>query len=134
MVIVDATAVHLDYLDSVNKADLDRIRGMFHPEYTYTGADGVEKRGPEAGVAQVQGFVTAFPGLTLTANHRHVCGDVSIIEATARGTHTAALAIKHTPTRRIFKSRMVCSSRVLKLTSRKPVCISTKLHKTVRRN
>jgi steroid delta-isomerase-like uncharacterized protein len=91
MVIVDATAVHLDYLDSVNKADLDRIRGMFHPEYTYTGPDGVEKRGPEAGVAQVQGFVTAFPGLTLTANHRHVCGDVSIMEATARGTHTAAL-------------------------------------------
>jgi steroid delta-isomerase-like uncharacterized protein len=91
MVIVDATAMHLDYLDRVNHADLGRIRAMFHKDYTYTGADGVEQRGPEAGVAQVQGFVTAFPGLTLTANHRHVVGDVSIIEATARGTHTAAL-------------------------------------------
>src|SRR6202035_3597291 len=90
-VVADAVAIHVDYLESVNQHDLGRIRGMYHQDYTYTGADGVEQQGPEAGVAQVRGFVEAFPDLRLTARHTHACGAVSIVEATARGTHQAPL-------------------------------------------
>src|SRR5919201_6289570 len=57
----DSTAIHLDYFECVNKRDLDRIRALFHDDYTYTGADGVEQRGLEAGLAQLQGFPRRVP-------------------------------------------------------------------------
>jgi steroid delta-isomerase-like uncharacterized protein len=91
MIATDSATAHLDYLECVNKRDLTRIRALLHDDYTYTGADGIEQRGPEAGIAQVQGFISAFPDLTLTAEQKHAFGSVSVIEATARGTHQAPL-------------------------------------------
>jgi steroid delta-isomerase-like uncharacterized protein len=89
--MADAAAVHRAYLDAVNRHDLAGVRGMFHPDYTYRGADGVEHRGPDAGVAQVQGFLAAFPDLRLDPGPHHACGDVSVLEVTARGTHRGDL-------------------------------------------
>ena len=89
--MADAAAIHLAYLEAVNDHDLTKVRELFHPDYTYLGADGVEQQGREAGVAQVAGFLTAFPDLRLDLDHRHACGEVSVLEATARGTHRADL-------------------------------------------
>src|SRR5207253_109781 len=76
-VMADATSIHLAYLEAVNQHDLARIRALFHPDYTYLGADGVEHQGPDAGVAQVEGFVTAFPDLRIDVAHQHACAEAS---------------------------------------------------------
>jgi steroid delta-isomerase-like uncharacterized protein len=89
--MADANSVHAAYLEAVNDHDLASVRELFHPDYTYLGADGVEHQGPEAGVAQVEGFVTAFPDLRIELTHQHSCGDVSVLEGTVRGTHRADL-------------------------------------------
>jgi steroid delta-isomerase-like uncharacterized protein len=89
--MADAAAIHLEMLDLVNRRDIARFREMLHPDYTYTGADGVELQGPDAGVAQVEGFVNAFPDLRLDLTHHYPCGDVSVIEFRGRGTHQAEL-------------------------------------------
>jgi steroid delta-isomerase-like uncharacterized protein len=91
-VMADAAAIHLEMLEAVNRHDVNRFRELLHADYTYLGTDGVEHQGPEAGVAQVEPFVTAFPDLRLGLDHHHSCGDVSVIEFTARGTHKAELA------------------------------------------
>jgi steroid delta-isomerase-like uncharacterized protein len=89
--MADAASIHLAYLEAVNRHDLARIGELFHPDYTYLGADGVEHQGPDAGVAQVEGFVTAFPDLRIELSHHHACGEASVLEGTVRGTHTADL-------------------------------------------
>jgi hypothetical protein len=85
--MADATSIHREYLEAVNQHDLARIRQLFHPDYTYLGADGVEQQGPEAGVAQIEGFVTAFPDLRIDLSHLLACGESSVLEGTLRGTH-----------------------------------------------
>jgi steroid delta-isomerase-like uncharacterized protein len=89
--MADAAGIHVEMLECVNKRDLARFRELLHPDYTYTGADGVEHEGPDAGVGVVETFTTAFPDLILNLNQHHSCGEVSVIEFTARGTHHAAL-------------------------------------------
>lgn len=89
--MADSVAIHLEALENINKRDLAAFRAMLHPDYTYTGPDGVELKGPEAGIAEVEGILAGFPDVRLTVNHHHQCGDVSVIEFIARGTHTGPL-------------------------------------------
>jgi steroid delta-isomerase-like uncharacterized protein len=89
--MADAAAIAAEMLEKVNTRDIDGFRELLHPDYTYQGADGVEIKGPDVGVAVVQTFTTAFPDLRLTLTHQHTDGDVSIIEFTATGTHEAEL-------------------------------------------
>jgi steroid delta-isomerase-like uncharacterized protein len=89
--MADAAAIHLEYLESVNKHDLERIRELLHEGYTYLGADGVQQEGPDAGVALVEGYLIAFPDLRLDVTHSHMCGDASVLEVVARGTHQGEL-------------------------------------------
>jgi steroid delta-isomerase-like uncharacterized protein len=89
--MADAAAIHLEYVDAVTKQDLDRVREPFADEYTYTGADGVVHRGPEAGIAQIEPFLKGFPDLRFEVRLQHQSGDTSIMEAVAKGTQTGDL-------------------------------------------
>src|SRR2546429_4900417 len=89
--MADATSIHQAFLDAVNDHDLARIRDLFHADYTYLGADGVLHHGPEAGVAQVQGFVAAFPDLRIELTHVHGGGGSPVLEGIVRGTPQADL-------------------------------------------
>ena len=89
--MADAAAIAATMLEMVNTRDLDGFRELLHPDYTYRGADGVEQKGPEAGVGVVATFTTAFPDLKLTLKDQHTQGDVSVIEFRATGTHQAEL-------------------------------------------
>jgi steroid delta-isomerase-like uncharacterized protein len=89
--MADALAIAREMIDFVNKRELIRFREMLHDDYTYTGADGVTHTGPEAGVAQVETFVNAFPDLRLEITNEHACGDVAVIEFRGKGTHQAEL-------------------------------------------
>jgi len=87
-----ATDTMRQYLDAFSRQDLDGIRRLFHPKYSYTGGDGQRLEGPEAGVAVSQTYFAAFPDLTLEVQRMHAAGeDVAVTELVARGTHRGAL-------------------------------------------
>lgn len=72
--------------------DLAAVRETYHPDYTYTGGDGVEQKGGDAGVAVCEAYFAAFPDLSLEFRHEYAVDEAtSIIEVTARGTHTGPL-------------------------------------------
>jgi steroid delta-isomerase-like uncharacterized protein len=87
-----ATEVMRQYLDAFSRQDLDGIRRLFHPKYSYTGGDGQRLEGPEAGVAVAQTYFAAFPDLTLEVQRMHAAGeDTAVTELVARGTHRGEL-------------------------------------------
>src|SRR4051794_36536578 len=89
--MADTAAIAMGTLDKVNARDIDGFRDLLHPDDTYCGADGVVHEGVDVGVGVVVTFTNAFPDLQLTPKHQYTEGDVSIIEATATGTHQAEL-------------------------------------------
>lgn len=87
----DAAAVHREMFESVNTKDLEQLRETLHPDYTYTGTDG-KTAGIDAGIEVARAFITAMPDLEVEFRYQwSPRDDVSIIELTARGTHTGPL-------------------------------------------
>jgi len=74
-------------LDAWNTRDFDRMREMLHPEYTYTGPDGREQRGPEAGMAMSRMWASAFPDGRVEILNAKEAGDTALIEFVGRGSH-----------------------------------------------
>jgi steroid delta-isomerase-like uncharacterized protein len=82
-----------EMVDAVNRNDMKRYRELLHPEYSYRSGDGQVQRGPDAGVAVVQMYRTAFPDdMELDVQHIHATGDTAIIEFIGKGTHRGELA------------------------------------------
>jgi steroid delta-isomerase-like uncharacterized protein len=88
----DAATLQREMFAAFERRDLDRVRELAHPDYTYTGTDGVEHAGIEAGVAVLELYTTAFPDLSFEVRASHApSDDVAILEIVARGTHTGPL-------------------------------------------
>ena len=88
----DSTNIMRQYMEAIPRRDFDRIRQLFHPQYSYTGGDGQRQEGPEAGVAVAQMYTAAFPDLKLDVKHMHAAGDdVVITEFIVRATHQGEL-------------------------------------------
>ena len=79
------------YLEAWNDRDFDRMRGLMHPDYTYTGGDGKEQKGPEAGLAVSQTFARAFPDGRINVVNIKEFGDTVLVEFIGRGTHRGDL-------------------------------------------
>ena len=87
----DAAGIAREYLESFNRRDWDRIRDLFSPTYSYTGSDGTRQQGPQAGVAVVQMWASAFPDAKVEIRQVHVAGDVAIVEFQAGGRQDGEL-------------------------------------------
>ncbi len=84
----DAQALQLEMLEAVQARQFDRLRDLYHADYVYLSADGLEQKGAEAGVAVAQTYTRAFPDLTFEIRHHFAAGpNVAILELTARGSH-----------------------------------------------
>lgn len=87
-----AAAIQQQMFDALSASNLDRLRDLSHPDYTYIGPDGVEREGIEAGVAVARTYTTAFPDLNFEIRHHWTPADnVSIMEVTVRATHQGEL-------------------------------------------
>ena len=87
-----ARDLHDKMFEAIERRDLDELRALYHAEYSYTGSDGEEQKGPELGVAVSKMFLDALPDARLDVRTRYACGDnVSIIEFVGRGTHRGEL-------------------------------------------
>jgi steroid delta-isomerase-like uncharacterized protein len=79
------------YLNALLARDWASVRSLIHADYTYTGSDGQEHKGPDAAIAQAEPFTTAFPDLRLEVKSIHEVGDVAAAEFVASGTHDGDL-------------------------------------------
>lgn len=86
-----AAEIHREVFGAWNSRDFHKMRELLHPEYTYTGADGKQANGPEAGMAIAQMYANAFPDARLELGRVHVVGDTAVAEVVARGTHQGDL-------------------------------------------
>jgi steroid delta-isomerase-like uncharacterized protein len=78
-------------LEAWNKRDFDRMRGLMHRDYTYTGGDGQEQKGPEAGLAVSRMIANAFPDGRIDVINMKEAGDTVLVEFIGRGTHRGDL-------------------------------------------
>jgi steroid delta-isomerase-like uncharacterized protein len=85
------TDIAREYTGAWNSRNFDRMRDLMHPDYTYTGGDGQEQRGPEAGLAVVRMFATAFPDGRIDITNIREAGDTIVVEFIGRGTHRGDL-------------------------------------------
>jgi steroid delta-isomerase-like uncharacterized protein len=84
---MSAKDVVKESLDAWNSRNFDRMRDLMHPGYTYTGGDGREQKGPEAGLAVARMFATAFPDGRIDVVNIKESGDTVLVEFVGRGTH-----------------------------------------------
>jgi predicted ester cyclase len=88
--MADAASIHLEMFEAVQTFDFDRLRDLYHADYEYSGSDGTVG-GIDVGVGVAETYTRAFPDLTFAIDHQTSCGDTSVIELTARGTHQGEL-------------------------------------------
>lgn len=78
--------------DAVSRRDFDSLRQLYHSQYTYTAGNGQRQEGPEAGIAIVRTYTSAFPDLQFEIKHMHAAGDTVITEFVVQGTHRGELS------------------------------------------
>ena len=79
------------YMEAWNSRNFDRMRDLMHPDYSYTGGDGQEQKGPEAGMAVARMFATGFPDGRISIVNIKEAGDTVFVEFIGRGTHQGEL-------------------------------------------
>ena len=90
--LTDALTVQRTMLAAAQRGDMQALRETLHPDYTYTASDGVERPGPDAGVAVAELYTTAFPDIVIEEVRSWTPSpDVAIMEFRASGTHTGPL-------------------------------------------
>ena len=87
----DAASIARESTEAWNRRDWARYRDLLHAGYSYTGGDGQQQKGPEAGMAIAQMFANAFPDGRIDVQSIHAAGNVAIVEFTGRGTHKGDL-------------------------------------------
>ena len=86
-----ATDIVREYMECWNHRDWERYRSLIHPQYTYTGGDGQEQPGPEAGMTMARMFATAFPDGRIKITNLRADGDFVTVEFIGTGTHRGEL-------------------------------------------
>ena len=80
-------SIHKEMFAAWNARDFERLRGMLHPQYSFTGPDGIEHPGMDAAMAVAQMYASAFPDARVTVDQVHTAGSIAIAECTGSGTH-----------------------------------------------
>lgn len=89
----EATDAQRRMFELIRNHDLDGLRAMYHPDYTYVSPDGEEQSGPDAGVRVAETYTTAFPDLDFEIRAGYDCGaGTAILEMIVSGTHRQELA------------------------------------------
>jgi predicted ester cyclase len=77
-------------IDAWNRRDFDKLKSLFHSDYTYTGPDGRELKVPEA-LKSHRMWAAALPDGKSEIKKIMTQGDVSICEFIVSGTHDGEL-------------------------------------------
>lgn len=83
----DSKSIIQEYVDSISGHNIDRIRQLLHPKYSYTSSDGKKQEGIQAGINIATMYMNAFPDLRLDVKNIYSIGDIVITECTCLGTN-----------------------------------------------
>ncbi len=81
-------SIHRDMADCWNRRDFNGLRNLLHSEYSYTGGDGQEMAGVDAGIRMARMWAEAFPDGRLEVKRVYTEGNTAIAEMVGRGTQT----------------------------------------------
>ena len=84
--MIDSTQVVKQYVEAMNGHNIEKIRQLLHPKYSYTGGDGKRQEGIEAGINVATMYMNAFPDMKLEVKNTITTGDLVVTEFIARGT------------------------------------------------
>ena len=85
--MANPSEIHSEILDAWNRRDWDKMRSLFHKDYSYTGADGKELVGPDAGIKVAGSYAEAIPDGNTEITNVCVSGNTAVAEFVVRGTH-----------------------------------------------
>ena len=89
--MASAAQIHQQMMNAWNARDFDTMRSLLHPDYTYTGGDGKEVSGPDAGIAIARMYAASFPDGRVEVRRVYTQGDTAVAEFVARGRHGGEL-------------------------------------------
>jgi steroid delta-isomerase-like uncharacterized protein len=84
--MIDSASVMKQYLEAMHGHDIDKIRLLLHPKYSYTGGDGKRQEGIDAGINVATMYMNAFPDMKLEVKNTFTTGDIVVTEFIAKGT------------------------------------------------
>ncbi len=99
--------VHREIADCWNRRDFRALAEMYHDGYTFTGGDGKELPGRDAGIQVARMWADAFPDGKLEVKRVYTNGDTAVAEMIGRGTHKGQL-LGNGPTHKSVEV-MVCN-------------------------
>lgn len=82
----DSASIMKQYLEAMNGHNIEKVRQLLHPRYSYTGGDGKKQEGIEAGVNVATMYMNAFPDMKLEVKNTYTTGDIVVTEFIAKGT------------------------------------------------
>jgi steroid delta-isomerase-like uncharacterized protein len=90
---MNAAEIHREYMKVYNgERAVDGLGELFHPDYSFTGGNGVQSRGVEFALTLARRRLEAFPDHTVEIVHQYAPqNDVSIMEIVVRGTQRGPL-------------------------------------------
>jgi steroid delta-isomerase-like uncharacterized protein len=87
------STIHREFSEAWNARDFDKIRSLYHSEYSYTGGDGHEVTGgPDIGIQVAKMWTVAFPDGRLEVRKTYTQGSTAISEMVGRGKQTGPLS------------------------------------------
>lgn len=89
--MIDLKRIVEQSIDAIMHQDFGKLRKMYHTDYSYTGADGNTRVGPESGIVIAELYTTAFPDLHLEITNMITSGNFVVTEVIAEGTHQGEL-------------------------------------------
>lgn len=82
----DSKIIMQEYVDAISGHNINRVRELLHPKYSYTSSDGRKQEGIQAGVNIAAMYMNAFPDLKLDIKNIYTVGDVVVTEFICHGT------------------------------------------------
>jgi hypothetical protein len=70
----------------MNGHNIEKIRQLLHPKYSYTGGDGKRQEDIEAGINLATIYMSAFPDRRIEVKNTLTTSDTVVTEFIARGT------------------------------------------------
>lgn len=89
--MIDLKRIAEQYFDAIMRQDFGKLRKMYHPDYSYTGADGNRRVGPESGITVAETYTKAFPDLNFEITNMITTGNIVVTEMNAQGSHQGEL-------------------------------------------
>ena len=89
--MVNPSDIQRQCFEAWNSRDFEKMKKLFHNSYTYTGPDGREQTGPEAGLKAARMWANAFPDGKIEIRTQLTQGNIAVCEFMGRGTHRGEL-------------------------------------------